>query len=89
MNTRTPEELAALPFEELLRHLDEAVERLDSDELTLEAALDTYQEAVLVASVCSELLEKAELRVRQIDELFLQGFSAEVGRELELDDEPF
>ncbi|MEZ4523897.1 MAG: exodeoxyribonuclease VII small subunit [Thermomicrobiales bacterium] len=54
-------------FEDLLRQFDDAVNSLESDELSLEAALSRYEAAVQLADRCTRILQDAELRVREID----------------------
>jgi exodeoxyribonuclease VII small subunit len=53
-------------YEEALTELEEIVLRLEGNEHTLENALELYERGQKLANHCSELLEKAELRVRQI-----------------------
>jgi exodeoxyribonuclease VII small subunit len=54
-------------FEELLRQFDEAVSSLESDSLSLEAALGKYESAVSLADKCARILRSAELRISEID----------------------
>ena len=55
-------------FEALLRQFDEVVTALETDDLSLDEAIDRYERAALLARKCATILEEAELRVRQIDE---------------------
>lgn len=57
------------PFEELAELLDESVQALESDGLTLDEMLEAYERAVFVVAACVRLLDGAELRVKKIDEL--------------------
>ena len=54
-------------FEQLLQELDETVRKLEDSELSLEDAIATYEKSVELAAACAELLDNAELRIRQID----------------------
>ena len=53
-------------FEDLLRQFDEAVTSLESDGLSLEAALSKYESAVQLAEECARMLKSAELRIVEI-----------------------
>lgn len=55
-------------FEATLRLFDDAVTALESDTLTLEDAVAQYAAAVKLASQCAEILNKAELRIQEIDQ---------------------
>lgn len=55
-------------FEELLLQFDEIVTSLETDDLSLEEAIERYELAARLAQRCTTILEKAELKVRQIDE---------------------
>lgn len=54
-------------FEQLLQELDETVRKLEDSELSLEDAIATYEKSAELAAACAELLDNAELRIRQID----------------------
>ncbi len=54
-------------FEELLEMLEETVNQLDGNSLTLEQSLATYERSVAIAAACEKLLNEAELRISQID----------------------
>lgn len=56
-----------LGFEDAYRALDGVVERLESDELSLDAALDLYARGVALAERCQALLAAAETRLREVD----------------------
>jgi len=56
-----------LGFEEAFRALEEIVERLEGDDLTLEASLEIYERGVALAERCDALLARSELRVREVD----------------------
>lgn len=55
-----------MPFEQLLDLLRDTVERLDSNELTLDEAVAAYERCVNIANACNAQLDGAELRVSQL-----------------------
>jgi len=59
-------EIKALSFEEAYTQLEEAVNALRDGQMPLERALHYYEEGMKLAQHCNELLQKAELRVRQL-----------------------
>jgi exodeoxyribonuclease VII small subunit len=59
-------EIEALSFEEAYTQLEDAVNALRDGQMPLERALHYYEEGMKLAQHCNELLQKAELRVRQL-----------------------
>lgn len=59
-------QLAAMPFEEAYRRLEDTVARLEQGELSLTDAERLYQEGMELAGRCQELLTETELRITQI-----------------------
>ena len=55
-----------LSFEQAFEQLEAAIEALQDGQMPLERALNYYEEGMKLARHCSELLEKAELRVQQL-----------------------
>lgn len=55
-----------LSFEDAYAQLETTVEALQTDKLSLEQALASYQEGVKLAQYCHDLLQKAELTVQQL-----------------------
>ena len=53
-------------FEETLRALEVAVERLESEELSLEEALRCFEEGVRSAGICRAHLQEVRLRVDKL-----------------------
>ena len=53
-------------YETLYTRLQAIVARLETGELPLAEALALYEEGVTVASACQELLDKAELRIQEL-----------------------
>jgi exodeoxyribonuclease VII small subunit len=76
-------ELDELTFEDALNRLREHAEKLESEELDLENALQGYEDAVKLASRCLELLKDAEERVKMIAEsegakIILEDFDTDI-----------
>lgn len=57
-----------LPFEDALTRLEQLVAGLEGDELDLEDSLRRFEEGVKLVRVCSQRLEAADLRLRQLEE---------------------
>ncbi len=55
--------MAAEKFETSLKKLEEAVNRLESGELTLDESLKLFEEGIKHAAICSRKLSEAEQRV--------------------------
>lgn len=58
--------METLTFEDAYKRLEDAVEALQDGQMPLERALHYYEEGMRLAQYCNELLQKAELRVRQL-----------------------
>ncbi len=77
--------MESLTFEEAYRKLENIVRKLEAGGLSLEESIALYEEGMKLVRYCEELLEKAELRIRQIrlDEggnWLLEPFELEDGR---------
>jgi exodeoxyribonuclease VII small subunit len=58
---------ASLPkFDEALGQLEETVRALESGDMPLDEALVVFEQGMRLAQVCQEVLDRAELRVRQL-----------------------
>jgi exodeoxyribonuclease VII small subunit len=58
---------ASLPaFEEALGQIEEIVQALESGRLQLEEALSAFEQGMRLAQVCQDVLNHADLRVRQL-----------------------
>lgn len=55
-------------FEESLEQLEEIVDKLERGQLNLDESLDTFEEGMRLASLCSKKLAKVERRVEQLIE---------------------
>ena len=72
-----------LNFEEALNNLRQHADKLESDDLDLENALQGYEDAINLASRCLELLKEAEERVKIISQsegakLILENFDTDI-----------
>lgn len=54
-------------FEEALEKLEEIVEELNNDEITLEKSVELYEKGLELSKICSETLDQATLKIEQID----------------------
>ena len=55
-----------LNYEDAFEELETLVERLESGDLPLEESLALFERGQALATRCSELLEQAELKLRQL-----------------------
>jgi exodeoxyribonuclease VII small subunit len=62
MSAQTPVE----SYETLYEQLQQVVARLEQGELPLDETLRLYEQGVRLAAACQQLLDAAELRVRQL-----------------------
>lgn len=65
-----------LTYEDALAQLETIVAAMEMEELPLETALTLFERGQALARHCSDLLDRAELRVRQIDGDNLIDFEA-------------
>jgi len=61
--TRRPEELN---YEQAFKELEAAVKRLEAGELPLEEAMTLFERGQALAERCGELLDQADLKLRQL-----------------------
>ena len=73
-----------IPFEEALAELEKHVEQLETGELGLDKALDTYEEGVKALRECQRILAEAEKRIEVLTRLDEEGtpVTEPFGREL-------
>lgn len=57
-----------LTFEQAYSQLEGCIRQLDEGGLTIDEALTCYEEASTLVNRCRELLDRAELRLRQVEE---------------------
>ena len=53
-------------FEELTAALETVLEQLERGDLSLDAALATYEQGVALVRACNDLLDRAEIRVTEL-----------------------
>ena len=70
-------------FEELYLQLEEKVALLEQGGLSLDDSLSTYEEAVLLAQKCQQMLDRAELRITKLRESLDGGVVVTEETELE------
>ncbi len=58
--------MGALPFEEAFERLETAIAALQDGKISLNEALQHYQEGMKLVQYCHELLQTAELTVQQL-----------------------
>ncbi|MDL1910552.1 exodeoxyribonuclease VII small subunit [Chloroflexi bacterium CFX6] len=63
---KTEKPVEELTFEEALAELEEIVATLEGEQSQLEEAIKLFERGQALASRCGELLEAAELKVRQV-----------------------
>lgn len=66
MTDKLLNEIKNMHFEAAFAALQENVTLLENEELPLEKALEVYERGQLLARHCADLLEQAELKVRQL-----------------------
>ncbi len=59
-------EVTARDYEALMQRLREVVEQLEAGQLPLAEALALYEEGVMLATRCQQVLDAADLRVQQL-----------------------
>jgi exodeoxyribonuclease VII small subunit len=60
---KPPEEMT---YEQAFRELETVVQKLEAGELPLEEALGLFERGQALAGRCSELLDQADLRLKQL-----------------------
>lgn len=68
MPEKVQPEIQKMDFETAFTALQENVALLEGEELPLEKALEVYERGQLLARRCAELLESAELKLRQLSQ---------------------
>jgi exodeoxyribonuclease VII small subunit len=63
-------------FESVFRDLEETVRQLDTGGQTLDEAITLYESGMRLARRCQELLDAAELRVLNLEQLFAEADQA-------------
>ncbi len=66
MTENQQEEIQNMDFETAFTALQENVNHLENEDLPLEKALERFERGQMLAKRCAQLLEEAELKVRQL-----------------------
>ncbi len=53
-------------FEEALKRLEDVVNQLEDESISLEKSIDLYEEGIKLSKICTETLEEAELRIQKV-----------------------
>ncbi len=61
-------EFEELSYEEAFQQLEDVVAQLEGGELSLERSVALYELGQRLSARCQNLLEKAELKIRQVEE---------------------
>ena len=64
----TKKKIEDLGYEEAFAELEAVVAALENEEHTLEESLSLFERGQALSRYCAQLLEKAELRVRQLSD---------------------
>jgi exodeoxyribonuclease VII small subunit len=67
------QDVQSLSYEQAFAELEEIVYGLETNEKPLEEAIALFERGQALAKYCADLLDKAELRVRQLSELIEPG----------------
>ena len=53
-------------FEEALKRLEQIVEKLEDESISLEQSIELYEEGIELSKHCTNTLEEAELRIKNV-----------------------
>jgi exodeoxyribonuclease VII small subunit len=76
VETLTDEQLAAMPFDELVARLQRIVQALEAGNAGLEASIALYREGLRLHAASEERLRKAELTITELGRRGAQEESA-------------
>ena len=62
----SPPDISDLTFEQALAELQNIVQELENGDGSLDESLSRYERGMILAQRCNDLLDKAELRVREL-----------------------
>ena len=66
-----------LSYEEAFQELEKIVQQLEAEQMALEESINLYARGQQLIDHCSNLLDRAEIRVQQIDNQKLVPFESE------------
>lgn len=75
-NNRAAHEDNGASFEQSFLRLQEVVQKLSDGQLTLQDALASFEEGMSLADRCAQMLDEAELRVKQVSERAVRSGSS-------------
>lgn len=75
--SKQPDESSEISFEDAFTELEAVVQQLEEGDLTLEASISLYARGQMLARLCQERLDQAELRVEQLEAGDLDEFGAD------------
>ena len=59
-----------MTYEQAIKRLEEIVSLLESGEISLDESIKLYEESAKLSSFCSELLNKAELKITEFSKIY-------------------
>lgn len=62
------EQKERLSFEEALKELESVVGTLEKEDITLEDSVTLYEKGIKLSAFCTEILENAELKIKEVNE---------------------
>jgi exodeoxyribonuclease VII small subunit len=77
-STESPEEavpIEEMTYEQALNELETIVLELETDERTLEQALEMFERGQALAKHCAQMLEQAELKIQELTSDGLADFN--------------
>lgn len=63
-----PRYMERISFEDALKNLEAIVNKLEEGSVSLEESVSLYEEGMKLSKHCSEILEKAELRIDKVNQ---------------------
>ena len=63
----TKKELEKLDFESALNKLQEIVQSLENDSVTLDKSIELYEQGIILKEICNKRLQNAKMKVKNID----------------------
>lgn len=55
-------------FEDALKRLEDIVNQLEDESISLEKSIDLYEEGIKLSKICTDTLEEAELRIKKVSD---------------------
>ncbi|MCX7835334.1 MAG: exodeoxyribonuclease VII small subunit [bacterium] len=62
-------ELEQLTFEEAYKRLERIANYLENSEISIESAIDAFEEGQFLYKLCQKKLEQAELKLKHLEEI--------------------